>query len=396
LKKTLKINKVSFSLGKHKVLFIFCILWFIFLCFLHFLSARPLWLDENLIFENIKTFSFSQLLGPLKNSQAFPRIYLIIIKSFSKIFNYNVFSLRLIPLLSMISAFFVWIRIYRKEFSNNWHFLLVLLPFISSYSLSYYASELKPYSIDVLVVGIFCLYLINQKKVIEKGLSKAFIIVTLALPFTILLSYGSFFIFWIVIYNFLYIVRANRKVLPLLLTYTFLSLSAISFVYFFDLRHTLLVQPLFDYWNDYFLSLDSFRSFIKSFGEGIRKLAVWWFGNSTFFRRAASPFIPLFAFSLFGYGINSIRKNRFKLINISAIGLVIFAELFILGLIKKYPFTGERITLFFAPFVFYFIVKSLDYIRKNKFLYISFNIFYVAFFLACSINSFSTYLQFYK
>jgi len=296
----------------------------------------------------------------------------------------------------MLSAFFIWIRIYKEGFSNKWYFLLALFPFVSSYSLSYYASELKPYSLDVLVTGVFCLYLVNQERLLDKGLSKIFAICTLILPLTLLLSYGSFFLFWIVIYNFLHIVRNNRKVLPLLIAYTFISLSLIIFVYFFDLRHTLSIKPLFSYWNDYFLCVDSFRCFIKSFGEGLRKLTVWWFGDSTFFRRVASFFIPLFVFSLFGYGIKSIIRKRFKLISIDAIGLVIFFELLILGLIRKYPFTGERTTLFFAPFVFYFIVKGISSFKNNRALYVGLNIFYVAFFLACSINSFLAHLKFYK
>jgi len=380
----------------YRALLISCILWFIFLCFLHYLSARPFWLDENYIFENIETSSSIQLLGPLKNSQAFPRIYLIVIKNFSKVFNYSVLTLRFIPFLSMLGAFFIWIRIYRGAFSNKWHFLLALLPFISSYSLSYYASELKPYSMDVLVSGIFCFYLINQKRFLDKGPLKTFTVCTLMLPFTLLFSYSSFFLFWIVIYNFLHLVRDNRKALLLLLAYTFISFSLIILIYFFDLRHTLLNGSLFSYWNDYFLCTDSFRCFIKSFGEGLRKLTVFWFGNSTFFRRVGSFFIPLFAFSLFGYGIKSIKKDRFKLITINAIGLVIFFELLILGLVRKYPFTGERITLFFAPFVFYFIAKSISFFERNRFLYLSFNIFYVAFFLTCSINSFLAYLKFYQ
>jgi len=381
---------------KYRTLLISCILWFVFLCVFHYLSARPLWLDESYIFENIKTSSSAQLLGPLKNSQAFPRIYLIIIKNFSRMFDYSVFALRFIPLLCMLSAFFIWIKIYKKGFPNKWYFLLALFPFVSSYSLSYYASELKPYSLDVLAIGVFCLYLINQERMAKEGPSKIFAIVTLLLPLTLLLSYGSFFLFWVVIYNFLYIVRNNRKVLPLLITYTVISLSFIIFVYFVDLRYTLSLKPLFSYWNDYFLCSDSFSCFIKTLGEGLRKLTVWWFRDSTFFRRLGSFFIPLFVFSLFGYGIKSLRNDRFKLITIDAIGLIIFLELFILGLAKKYPFTGERITIFFAPFVFYFIVKGISFSKKNRPLYASLNIFYVTFFLVCSINSFLVHLRFYQ
>jgi len=381
---------------KYRALLISCILWFIFLCILHYLSARPLWLDENFIFGNIKTLKTTQLLGPLKNSQAFPRIYLIIIKIFSQRFDYSVFSLRLFPLISMICAFFIWAKIYKEAFFNKWHFLMVLFSFAGSYSLSYYAAELKPYSLDLLVVGIFCLYLIDQERLVDRASWKLFTIVTLMLPITLFLSYASFFVFWIVIYNFLLLVKKNRKVLPLLIGYTAISLSFVIFVYFHDLRHGLATPALFNYWNDYFLCSDSFYCFIKSFGEGLRKLSVWWFGNSAFFRRVASPFIPIFVLSMVIYGIGAIKKCKLKLLTIDAIGLVIFLELIILGLLKKYPFTGERITLFFAPFVFYFIVKGINSFRSNKPLYVGFNIFYIVFFLACNINSFLAHLKAYR
>jgi len=380
---------------KYRVLLISCILWFIFLCIFNYCSARPLWLDENAIFENIKTLKTAQILGPLKYSQAFPRIYLIIIKIFSQEFGYSVFSLRFFPLISMICAFFIWAKIYKEAFSNKWHFLMVLFSFAGSYSLSYYAAELKPYSLDVLVVGIFCLYLTHQERLADKGPSKLFTIGTFILPVTLFLSYGSFFVFWIVIYNFLLLVKKNRKVLPLLIGYSVISLSFIIFVYFCDLKHGWASQGLLNYWNDYFLCSDSFYCFIKSFGEGLRRLSVWWFGNSAFFRRTASPFIPIFALAMVIYGVKAIKKHKFKLLSIDAIGLIIFLELIILGILKKYPFTGERITLFFAPFVFYFIVKGISLFKKNKPLYVSFNIFYVAFFLTCSINSFMAHLKLY-
>jgi len=380
---------------RYKALLIFCVLWFIFLCVLHYLSARPLWLDENFIFGNIKTLKTAQLLGPLKNSQAFPRIYLIVIKIFSQRFDYSVLSLRLFPLISMICAFFIWAKIYKEAFFHKWHFLMVLFSFAGSYSLSYYAAELKPYSLDLLVVGIFCLYLIHQERLVDRAPWKLFTIVTLMLPITLFLSYASFFVFWIVIYNFLLLVGKNRKILPLLIGYTAISVSSVIFVYFHDLKHGLANHGLLSYWNDYFLCSDSFYCFIKSFGEGLRKLSVWWFGNSDFFRRAASGFIPIFVLSMVIYGVRAIKKCKFKLLTIDAIGLVIFLELIILGLLKKYPFTGERITLFFVPFVFYFIVKGINSFRSNRPLYVGFNIFYIVFFLACNINSLLAHLKAY-
>jgi len=380
----------------YRLLFIACALWFIFLCLLHYFSLRPLWLDENFIFENIKSLRFEQLPGPLKNSQAFPRVYLICIKCFSQIFNYTVLSLRFFPLIIMLSAFFVWVKIYKNEFSNKWHSLLAIFSFASSYYLSYYASELKQYSMDVLVVGFFCLYLIYQRQLVDKKPSRFFIITTFLLPFTLLFSYSSFFVFWIVIYNFLFIIKKNYRLFPILVIYIFMCLLSSLFVFTFDIKYTLSTASLFSYWNDYFLCTDSVYCFLKSFTEGLRRLSVWWFGNSAFFRRTASFLIPFFVFSIFGYGIKSLRVNRLKPWDIDTIGLIILLELFILGIIKKYPFTGERITLFFTPFVFYFIVKGIGFLKTNRPLYIGISIFYIVFLIACSSNSLLTYLKLYN
>ena len=244
-------------------------------------------------------------------------------------------------------------------------------------------------------MGLFCLYLVHQRQFIAKKVSKFFIIATLLLPLTIFLSYSSFFVFWIVIYNFLLTVRKNSKFLPLLVAYSFICILFIAFVFRFDLRYTLSNSWIFSCWKDYFLCTGSFQCFMKSFGEGMRKLSVWWFGNSTFFRRTASFTIPFFVFSLFGYGFKSLRSNKFRLWDLGAVGLVIFGELFILGIMQKYPFTGARMTLFFAPFVFYFIVKGISSLRRIKPLYLTFSFLYIILLIACSFNSLLAYLRLY-
>lgn len=248
---------------------------------------------------------------------------------------------------------------------------------------------------DILITGVFCLYLFYQKQITDEKIPKIFIMITLLLPFALFFSYSSFFIFWIVIYNFLFFIKKNYKIWALLLTYTFMSFSFIFLIFSFDLKYMLSTPALFSYWKDYFLCIDSFYCFIKSFGEGLRRLSVWWFGNSAFFRRTASFLIPFFVFSLFGYGVKSFIKNRFKLWDIGALSLIIFLELFALGIIKKYPFTGERITLFYAPFVFYLITRGIGSFKKHRPFYLGFNIFYIVFLLMCSLNSFLTYLKLY-
>ncbi|MDD5013962.1 MAG: hypothetical protein PHW73_02525, partial [Atribacterota bacterium] len=236
----------------YKILFIFCIAWFIVLCFLHYFSARPLWLDENFVLENIKNLNTKQILGPLGNYQYFPRVYLLLIKSFSQQFNYSVLSLRLFPLIAMISAFFVWLKIYKKELLDRWQYLLVLFSFASAYYMSYYAAEFKHYSMDVLTVGLFCLYFSQQKQLINKDepLRTRFVIATLLLPLTILFSYSSFFVFWIAIYNFLLIKRRDSKFIAVFAGYVIACILVAGFVFQIDLRHTFGAKVTFSYWHD--------------------------------------------------------------------------------------------------------------------------------------------------
>jgi len=378
----------------YKVLFIFCILWFIFLCLLHYFSLRPLWLDEELVFKNLKELSTLDILGPLRHYQMFPRLYLIIINFLARGFDYNLLALRLPSLLSMLLAFFVWLRVFRQILPGKWQVLLAIFSFASSYRIIYYAAELKPYSMDVLVAGIFCWYLICQKQLDTKEPSKLFVTATFLLPFTLALSYTSFFFFWMVIYNFIFIVKKNHKAAVLLAAYSFLCLSMIISIYYFYLRHELSGDP--SAWNNYFLCIKSPYCFIKPFGEGVRKLTTFWFGNSRFFIKTASFLIPIFVFSLFGYGIRSLRRNKFMLLDVDSLSLIIFLELVILGILRKYPFTGERMTLFFAPLVFFLIIKGIGFLRMIKPLYFGLNACYISFLVVCSLNSFFAYLKLYN
>lgn len=379
-----------------RYIFVGCAIIFIGLCLLHYFSSRPLWLDESFILKNIQALDYQKLQGPLQYSQAFPRTYLIAIKALAQNFDYSPFALRLLPLFSIIAAFFIWGGLFKRNLDIKWLFFLSLFAFSVSYYISYYSAELKPYSMDVLAVGVFCTYIIFQKNISHTKPSLKIIIATILLPLAILFSYGSLFVFWIVIYNYFFIVKANRKYLPLALIYTVLCGLCLYFVYMSDLRFSFKESGLSVYWQDYFVCTDSVYCFFKSFGEGTRKLVVWWFGTLPVFRKVASFFIPFFFISLFTWGSKSLLRNRGRIIDIAAVGLIVFIQLLILGSLQKYPFTGERVTLFFAPFVFFMIAKSFSAFRKIPFIYKTLGAFYLCFLFACFFNTFSLYLKLYQ
>lgn len=286
----------------------------------------------------------------------------------------------------------MWFKIYRDRLSLRFNFLLVLFSFVSSYQLVYYAAELKQYSMDVLVVGLFCLYLHYQQKFADKKPTLNFVIFTTILPLFIFLSYASLFVFWIVIVNFLLNIRKNKDLFYLATVYILLSAACLFLVYRIDIRYSLSENCLFDYWQDYFLSTDSIYHFIRSFGEGLQRLVVWPFGNELIIKRIGSFFIPFFLLALFMPGLG---KKKSGIYTVDALGPVIFLELFVLGVMKKYPFTGERITLFFAPIVFFMIVKGINFFKKYLPLYVFFSVFCLAFLIVTSFNTLLKFLEFY-
>jgi hypothetical protein len=296
----------------------------------------------------------------------------------------------------MVASFFIWLKVYKNTLHGRWLFLLALFSFASSYKLTYYAAELKQYSMDVLVTAIFALFIGYQGEIKNREPGRGFAIFTLLLPFTMLLSYASFFVVEIVLYNFLRILRENKTIFPLFLGYAFMCLLFGIIVYNFDLKYSLGQRGIFHYWNDYFLSSGSFYCFIKSFGEGIQRLGTWWFVTSPILKKISSFLIPFFICSLFGFGFVSLKRNRFKICDIDGLSIVIFMELFVAGIFKVYPFTGERVTLFFAPFVFYLLVKGMDYFKKPNFVNAAFKGIYAAFLVICSVDSLSIFLKLYR
>lgn len=293
----------------------------------------------------------------------------------------------------MLLAFLAWKEVYKRTFPVIKDYLLALLSFSSSYYLIYYAAELKQYSMDVLAVGLFCLFIGYQKELTGKRPGLSFIILTILIPVLLLFSYVSLFLFWIIAYNFLLFLRKNKEILPFFLSYTLLSAICLILLYIFDIRFGLSENCLFGYWKDYFLCTDSVYCFIKSFTEGLRNIVAWPFGNSKLFIRLGSFLIPFFILALLASIKSFFKEAKAGIYSIEAIGLIIFIELFSLGLIKKYPFTGERVTLFFMPFVFLIIVKGIGLCRKYKPLYLGFTALYCSFLIFCGLNSLLKYLK---
>ncbi len=367
---------------------------FMLLCVLHFFSERPLWLDENFVLASLHEFNYAQLFGVLKYEQAFPRIHLAIIKFIAAPFDFHVLALRCVSFFSMIGAFLIWRKIYTKEISFPGGIFICLLAFACSYRMVYYAAELKPYAMDVFAVGLFALFILRQKTITNKNITKLDYGAVILLPFLNLLGYAVFFIFWIVPYNFFLLIRKDKKFIPIFIISCVASLSSVVALYFTDIQFVLNSAARQGYWESYFICTESVGCFFSTFGEGSKRLVTFWFGNAKVFVHAAIIFIPFAFFALGKYGAGALMKNKGKVADLATIGFVLVVELFVFGLLHKYPFTGDRITLYLAPFFFFFIYKGLTSIpiKPVRWFFLG---YYIVFCLACLCNTFVHYAQLY-
>jgi hypothetical protein len=368
-----------------------CALVFVFLCLLHYFSLRPLWLDELYVFDSIKTYNFAQIFGPLKTQQAFPRVYLSFIKLISQPFDNHVLALRFLPLLCMVGAFACWVKIYRRSISDECLVLLAMVSFTSSYRLTYYGAELKHYSMDVLAVALYLLFFMKQKSVTQP--SKPFILTACLLPFLMFFSYGGFFVFWMVTLNLFLLARENKAFKSVLWMNAVISIACVFIYYMIDVKSTMHQKGLFNYWESYFIQLNSPLAFLDSLFEGVKRLASHWWGTEKWQFKLAVPFLPFFLFAIFHFGIKSLKEAKGKIMSVEALALALFLELFIFSLFRFYPFTGERITLFMAPFVIYLILKGMDHLKGTiRFLFLG---YFTVYSLICLLNTFSVYLKLY-
>lgn len=105
--------------------------------------------------------------------------------------------------------------------------------------MSYYASELKQYSMDVLAAGLFILFLIKQKSWLEADESKPRTIAAhIVLPALILFSYTAYFFLLLPLYNLLLGMRKGRRNWLCLLAYAVSSAMFILLSFLLDLRFT--------------------------------------------------------------------------------------------------------------------------------------------------------------
>ncbi len=350
----------------------FFIFWYILLCVVNYLNQRPLWNDEECVFLSLKSYTAKQMFSQqLMSLQVFPRVYLFFIQAFSRLFDFHILSLRFPSFVCMILAFFIWLKLAKYELKNKLEYLTFVLCWCASSMLIYYSSELKQYSMDVLVAALYLLFIYKLEEIKQKNNNFVYAFMLFALPFLGLLSYTAFFFPPIILYNFIVLSRTNKAYLKdiFVLGTAFGVSLAVSYVFDMRLRPSGILSTA---WQDYFISLKSVGEFFKTFGEGVMNLFVRWLVESPrSIKRLGVVFMIFGMFNLVYSFFKYVKKEHCVIKSLNTISFILFLELLIAGVLQKYPFTVPRTSLFYCPIVLYLTIKGIGALKEfNKYAYV--------------------------
>ncbi len=125
-------------------------------------QVKPFWIDEWRIIYNLKYKDAAGLWGQLDFMQQFPRVYLVIIKAFSSIFDYSYFSLRfpsfLIGTLTILFSYRVAHKLFKENATCRFLFVLIIA---ASPTFTDYFVQVKQYTMDIML-GVLALWQLLQ------------------------------------------------------------------------------------------------------------------------------------------------------------------------------------------------------------------------------------------
>lgn len=354
----------------YRLVFLVLIAWYVSASTIHFLSLRSLWNDELAVLDSIRFLKPMEMFNStLKTSQVFPHVYLFSIQAFAKHFGNYSLSLRFFPFVCMMAAFAIWLRIAYRELKNPWEYLTFILCWCASVPLIYYSAELKQYSMDVLLSGVFVWFLYEQEHLRSLGGLRYMAILAL-LPLAVLFSYPAYFFLVFPLWNLCLDFKTDRSQAGYILVYLLSVCVCVAVSYQFDIRLR-PIEAVTGGFNDYFIATHSIKDFFQTFGEGVNNLFSRWFVElPKIFRKIARVFMFFgFLYMFVAFFRNFGARGR-RLSSIATIALVVFAELALAAAFQKYPFGVPRTALFLCPMILVLTIQGIGSVRSlNRYAY---------------------------
>lgn len=321
--------------------------------FAQFVFNRSVTEGEAALAINIINRSYAGLLRPLDLVQAAPYGFLVIQKFILNLFGNNDYSLRIFPVLCGLVSLFVFGAAAKKILSRAGIMIGLLLFSVSEY-LTYFASELKQYSTDVMIGLMITALAVSA---LAGGFNRRnFTGLALCAGLGIWFSHPSFFFLaaaGLILLIHIIKNRINSAVLPwAALAFIFLISFAVN--YAFSLRALASHRDFLNFWRGAFMPLPP-----RSWAD------LKWFGFvfvRTFKNPAGFP-IYLLPLAMIFFILGIVRLHKTKPREAWLLVLPVIFALVASGF-HKYPFEG-RLLLFVVPAVAILIAAGIEFIAGS-------------------------------
>lgn len=328
-----KIQKNWFEI----ILFIFILIG-IAIALIDLFHNKSLWLDEACLALNIISRSSLDLLTPLDDGQVAPIGFLLTEKLLTNIFGPHAWVLRLFPFLSFILSIFLFFFLNNRLFKSVKVALLSCALFSLNFELVNYSTEVKQYSIDVLVTILIVISSLNLNiKKTHFGIFLHSFLGAIAIWYS---NIAIIILATVTIYNIYFSLMNTTKkefaiMIPIFIWLISFGIYYILFIY--NHPHT---NNMTTYWDAHFLPRDIFSTeFYHSFYDKVSMIFAKLLNTNDLW------VIPL-AFYSIGFFF-MITKKKTKYIYLLFMPIIIHLGLSYLHL---YPFY-DRFLLYIIPLI---------------------------------------------
>jgi len=314
-------------------------------------ANKALWLDEAYLGLNIIHRDYADLIGPLEYDQGAPLGFLFLSRAAVVAFGSSEYVLRLLPFLASVAAPPVFLLVARRLLAGTALNVAVVL-FAVSIPLTHYASEFKPYAVDVLAALVLTLLVLRyaeRRSVLNAGvLAVAGVI---AIPF----SFASIFVLaggGVALFIDSIGAGFRKSALLRLIVVGACWICGFGAYYWYNLRHLTGNEEVVAWHHDSYMPL-----LPNSLGD------LYWF---------LSTFVAMFEFpvglSLPGLGLLLSALGALFLMDRSRVALPLLVFPLVVALVasglRLYPFT-QRFLMFLAPALMILAAAGIGYILEN-------------------------------
>ena len=208
-----------------------------------YLVNNSFFTDEVLLFANVFSKNYIQLIQPLQFFQSAPYIFLVLSKFIANHVGINELCLRFIAFFSSVVSVFLFYKLITIIFKKRLTQSIALLTFGINYQLLFYTQTFKQYSSDILVITLYLYILLKYLNDLKS--TKQYTFLGLMSLLSIFTSFPAI-IFIPAVYFALFITK--RNILKILYAATYPAIG-LTLYYLLNLRFVNDSTYLHKYWQ---------------------------------------------------------------------------------------------------------------------------------------------------